>query len=308
MSVEASQVSRLELAHVLFMDIVGYSKLPMDGQQSVLSHLKHAVRNTPHFLSAQDTDQLICLPTGDGMALVFFDDPEAPVRCALELAQTLRSYPDIHLRMGVHSGPVYRIADINANCNVSGGGINLAQRVMDCGDAGHILVSAAVAEVLAQLSTWKDCLYDLGEAEVKHGVRVHVYNLVTAEAGNREPPHAMHSVRTPPSASRPPSRADVDELPGQTLGNYRVLRRLGAGGMGVVYEALDVRLGRHVALKFLPEHLLEDQHALERFRREAALAATLNHPNVCTLYDLGERDGRQFLVLELLVGRSLRER
>src|SRR5512146_2735910 len=148
MSFEESQAPRLELAHVLFMDIVGYSKLPMDEQQSVLSELKHAVRQTPQFLSADNTDQLIRLPTGDGMALVFFGDPEAPVRCAMELAQALRACPKIQLRMGVHSGPVYRIADINANRNVSGGGINLAQRVMDCGDAGHILVSAAVAEVL----------------------------------------------------------------------------------------------------------------------------------------------------------------
>jgi serine/threonine protein kinase/class 3 adenylate cyclase len=307
MPVEGSQVPRLEMAHVLFMDIVGYSKLPMDQQQSVLSRLKHAVRDTPHFLSMQDTERLIRLPTGDGMALVFFDDPEAPVRCAVELSQSLRSYPEVHLRMGVHSGPVYRIADINANRNVSGGGINLAQRVMDCGDAGHILVSAAVAEVLSQLSAWKDSLHDIGEAEVKHGVRVHLFNLYTAEVGNPDPPHAMHSVGTRPSAIRQP-RHTQDELPGQMVGNYRVLRRLGGGGMGVIYEALDIRLGRHVALKLLPEHLLDDQQALERFRREATLVSTFNHPNICTLYDIGEQDGRQFLVMELLVGHSLRER
>lgn len=191
MTVETSTVPRLEMAHVLFMDIVGYSRLPMDQQQSVLSHLQHAIRNTPHVVNAQARDELICLPTGDGMALVFFGDPEAPVRCAMELAQALR-YPEIPVRMGVHSGPVYRIADINANRNVAGGGINLAQRVMDCGDAGHILISAAVAEVLSQLSKWKNYMHDLGEAEVKHGVRIHLFNLYSAEAGNPVPPHAVH--------------------------------------------------------------------------------------------------------------------
>ncbi len=308
MPLEESQVPHLEVAHVLFMDIVGYSKLPMDQQQSVLSHLKHTVRNTAQFLRAQDTDQLIRLPTGDGMALVFFGDPEAPIRCAFELAQALRSHPDIKLRMGVHSGPVYRIADINANRNVSGGGINLAQRVMDCGDAGHILVSATVAEVLSQLSAWKDCLHDLGEAEVKHGVRVRVFNVFNREVGNPEPPRAMHSVPAQTSAPRHAAAVAQDDLVGQMVGNYRVLRRLGGGGMGVIYEALDVRLGRHVALKFLPEHLLDDKQALERFRREAALASSLNHPHICTLYDIGEQDGRQYLVMELLVGHSLRER
>ena len=140
----------LEMAHVLFMDIVAYSTLHMDHQESVLGELQEAVRTTAEFARAQADDQLIRLPTGDGMALVFFHDPEAPVRCALELSRILRDHPDIKLRMGIHSGPVYRIADINANRNVAGGGINIAQRVMDCGDAGHILISNAEAEVLGQ--------------------------------------------------------------------------------------------------------------------------------------------------------------
>jgi eukaryotic-like serine/threonine-protein kinase len=127
---------------------------------------------------------LISLPTGDGMALVFFGEPESAARCALELGQQLRRFPEIQLRMGLNSGPVYRVADINANRNVAGGGINIAQRVMDCGDAGHILLSKSVADVLSQLSTWQGQLHDLGQAEVKHGVRVHVFNLVTEEAGN----------------------------------------------------------------------------------------------------------------------------
>jgi class 3 adenylate cyclase/tetratricopeptide (TPR) repeat protein len=178
----------LEIAHVLFMDIMAYSTLHMDRQHQLLHELQEAVRNTSAFNRAQFEDQLIRLPTGDGMAMVFFRDPEAPVRCALELSKALRNHPDIKLRMGIHSGPVYRVADINANRNVAGGGINIAQRVMDCGDAGHILVSATEAEVLGQVSSWCAMLHDLGEVEVKHGVRLHLYNLYTEEAGSPEVP------------------------------------------------------------------------------------------------------------------------
>jgi Tol biopolymer transport system component/class 3 adenylate cyclase len=183
----------LEIAHVLFTDIVGYSKLPMDEQESLLMQLQDAVRRTPEFARAEASEELIRLPTGDGMALVFFRDPEAPVRCALELSRILRTYPEIKLRMGIHSGPVYRVADINANRNVAGGGINIAQRVMDCGDAGHILVSEEVANVLGQLSRWKGYLRNLGEAEVKHSVRVHLFNLYTEDAGNSALPQKLLS-------------------------------------------------------------------------------------------------------------------
>src|SRR5207245_1354000 len=137
------------------------------------------------------SDQLIRLPTGDGMALVFFGDAEAPARCALELGRGLRSHPVLQLRMGIHTGPVYRVADINTNMNVAGGGINIAQRVMDCGDSGHILVSKRVADDLGQLSRWAKCLHDLGDAEVKHGTRVHIFNLYTDEAGNAEVPRKL---------------------------------------------------------------------------------------------------------------------
>jgi Tol biopolymer transport system component/class 3 adenylate cyclase len=191
-------IRTLEIAHVLFTDIVGYSKLPMDEQEQLLMHLQDAVRQTPEFARAESSEELIRLPTGDGMALVFFRDPEAPVRCALELSRALRNYPEIKLRMGVHSGPVYRVADINANRNVAGGGINIAQRVMDCGDAGHVLVSNAVAEVIGQLSSWRPMLHDLGEVEVKHGLRVRIYNLYTEEAGNPEMPNKAIPRRSPP--------------------------------------------------------------------------------------------------------------
>jgi serine/threonine protein kinase len=187
----------LEMAHVLFMDIVAYSRMPMDQQEESLRHLQDKVRGTAEFTRAQASNQLIRLPTGDGMALVFFDDPEAPVRCAFELGRALRQETSFQLRMGIHTGPVYRVADINANRNVAGGGINIAQRVMDCGDAGHILGSGTVAEVLSQVSTWNTTLHDLGEVEVKHGLRIHVYNLYTDEVGNKELPKKVSAPGIP---------------------------------------------------------------------------------------------------------------
>ncbi len=180
-----SETPSMEIAHVLFMDIVSYSTLPMDDQEHVLRDLQEKVRSNQEFIAAQMEDRLIRLPTGDGMALVFFKDAEAPVRCALDLARNLG---EMKLRMGINSGPVYRVADINANHNVAGAGINMAQRVMDCGDAGHILVSKATADVLAQVKNWRPALHDLGEAEVKHGARIHIFNLWQDGAGNPEVP------------------------------------------------------------------------------------------------------------------------
>ena len=193
----------LEIAHVLYIDIVGYSRLPMDRQTSVLQDLMRLVRETQEFRKAEAAHQLIRLPTGDGMALVFFGDAESAPRCALELSRALRENPDCRLRMGLHSGPVYRLSDINAQKNVAGSGINMAQRVMDCGDAGHILASDAVAKTLEQLSTWTDKLHDLGEAEVKHGVRVRVYNLYADEVGNPERPKKFRQSAQPPTRSTP---------------------------------------------------------------------------------------------------------
>ena len=196
----------LEITHVLFMDIVAYSQLPMDEQTRLIEKLQQVVRNTPEFSRAQKRRQLLRLPTGDGMALVFFGDAEAPVRCALEISRALRKQPDLKLRMGIHTGPVHRVEDINANRNVAGGGINLAQRVMDCGDAGHILVSKSVAEMLGQMSSWKAMLHDLGEAEVKHGVRIHLYNLCSQEAGNRKLPQKLQAALTTAAEARSRSK------------------------------------------------------------------------------------------------------
>jgi len=180
---------------VLFTDIVGYSKLPLDHQKEVLGTLQAVVSATSEFLRAQASHQMIRLPTGDGMAIVFFEDAEAAARCAMEVGRALKSHSEIPLRMGLHSGPVYRVADINANQNVAGGGINIAQRVMDCGDAGHILASQSVADVLGHLSRWRDNLHDLGETDVKHGVRVHLYNVYTEEVGNAELPEKLQTAQ-----------------------------------------------------------------------------------------------------------------
>ena len=198
--------TKLEIAHVLFMDIVGYSKLPLDHQEAVLRTLQGVVSATPEFLQAQASKAMIRIPTGDGMAVVFFEDAEAAARCAIEVSRALKSHPEILLRMGLHSGPVYRVADINANQNVAGGGINIAQRVMDCGDAGHILASQTVADVLGQLTTWKDYLHDAGEAEVKHGVRIHLYNVHTEEVGNAELPQKLQTAQRSLAATRSKAR------------------------------------------------------------------------------------------------------
>lgn len=181
----------MKLAHVLFMDIVGYSILPTDQQSRIVKTLQEVVRGTAEVTRAQASNQLISLATGDGMALVFFNDPMAPVQCALEISKALKGHPEIKLRMGVHTGPVNEIVDVNERLNVAGAGINMAQRVMDSGDAGHILLSRRVAEDLGQYSSWQPFLHDLKEVEVKHGVRVHVFNLYTGEVGNKELPEKV---------------------------------------------------------------------------------------------------------------------
>jgi TolB-like protein/class 3 adenylate cyclase/Tfp pilus assembly protein PilF len=198
---------RLEIAHVLFVDIVGYSKLRINQQSELLRELNEIVSGTSQFREADAEGKLIRLPTGDGMALVFRTNPAAPAQCALEISQALKSHPNIQLRMGIHSGPVNEVADVNQRANIAGAGINIAQRVMDCGDAGHILVSKHVAEDLEHHDHWQPLLHDLGECEVKHGARVHVVNLYTEELGNPGIPEKFRNSQqtaagTPPAITK----------------------------------------------------------------------------------------------------------
>src|SRR5438034_2194670 len=184
-----------EIAHLLSIDVAGYSKLSNNEQIELLQQLNQIVRSTECFRAAETTGKLIRVPTGDGMALLFFRSPEEPVRCALEVSGALRDHPHIRLRMGVHSGPVNRITDVNDKTNFAGSGINVAQRVLDCGDAGHILLSAHLAEDLAQYRHWQPYLHDLGECEVKHGLRLHLFNLYKDGLGNPQVPGKLRRRR-----------------------------------------------------------------------------------------------------------------
>jgi TolB-like protein/class 3 adenylate cyclase len=188
MSTELEPDLQLEIAHVLFVDIVGYSKLLINEQRESLRELNQVFRNTDAFRVAEAAEKLICLPTGDGMALAFTSTPDAPVRCALQASKGLLDHPELKIRMGVHSGPVSGMTDLNERSNVTGAAINIAQRVMDCGDAGHILLSKRVAEDLAQYRHWQAYLHDLGECEVKHGEVISLVNLYNDEVGNPERP------------------------------------------------------------------------------------------------------------------------
>jgi TolB-like protein/Flp pilus assembly protein TadD len=191
----AEEQTRLQIGHVLFIDTVGYSKLLVNEQSGLLRELNELVSGTREFREAEAEGKLIRLPTGDGMALVFRTDPEAPAQCALEIARALKEHPRIALRMGIHSGPVNEVVDVNQRQNIAGAGINMAQRVMDCGDAGHIFVSKHVAEDLEQHDRWRPLLHDLGSCEVKHGVRIEISNLYSDEVGNPQLPKKLEAVK-----------------------------------------------------------------------------------------------------------------
>jgi serine/threonine-protein kinase len=194
MNAELESDAQLEIGHVLFMDIVGFSKLLVDEQSECARRLNEIVRNTEQFRAEETAGKLIRLPTGDGMVLVFFSGPEAPARCAMEIAQALKDSP-FGLRMGIHSGPVNKVWDVNDRSNLAGTGINMAQRVMNCGDAGHILLSKRVTEDLEQHSKWRPRLHHLGEFEVKHGVKIDIVNLYTNEVGNAALPNKLKDKR-----------------------------------------------------------------------------------------------------------------
>src|SRR5262249_15749761 len=184
-----------QLAHVLFIDIVGYSKLSNSDQHAAIEELTRIVRASQEFQRAEAASRLTRSPTGDGMALAFYTGPEAPAQCAVELSRALKEHPDLQLRMGIHSGPVRGVLDVNERTNLTGAGLNMAQRVMDCGDAGHILLSKHAAEDLEEYQRWRPFLHDLGSCEVKHGVRVSVVNLYDHQFAHPNLPRTFETVQ-----------------------------------------------------------------------------------------------------------------
>src|SRR5216117_3160058 len=196
MAAEIKKEIQLEIAHVLFIDIVGYSKLSINDQHASVEELNRVVRASEQFQRAEAASRLLKISTGDGIALVFYTSPEAPVQCAVEISRALKAHPRLQLRMGVHSGPVSGVIDVNGHANLAGAGLNVAQRVMGCGDSGHILVSKRVADDLGEYEHWRPLLHDLGECEVKHGMRVSIVNLYADEVGNPQLPKKFQALKT----------------------------------------------------------------------------------------------------------------
>src|SRR5207244_13558752 len=195
MPAEVKKEIQLEIAHVLFIDIVGDSKLSVNEQHAAVEELNQVVRSSEQFQKAEAANRLLKIPTGDGIALVFYTSPEAPAQCAVEISCALKEHPRLQVRMGIHSGPVSGVVDVNERVNLTGAGINIAKRVMDCGDAGHILLSKHVAEDLEEYEQWRPLLHDLGLCEVKHGVRVSVVNLYDDQFGNATLPRKLEIVQ-----------------------------------------------------------------------------------------------------------------
>src|SRR5438105_8533174 len=195
MSDQVTKQIELEIAHILFIDTVGYSKLSINEQRALVDELTEVVRNSDQYQKAEAAGRLIKIPTGDGMALVFYTSPEAPAQSAVEISHALEEHPRLQLRMGVHSGPVSGVIDVNGHANLAGAGLNMAQRVMVCGDAGHILVSKHVAEDLEEYEHWRPLLHDLGACEVKHGMRVGIANLYSDQVGNPQLPKKFQALK-----------------------------------------------------------------------------------------------------------------
>jgi TolB-like protein/class 3 adenylate cyclase/predicted Zn-dependent protease len=212
MTAESNAQLKLEIAHILFIDVVGYSKLLIDDQREIQQQLNDVVRNAEEIRLAEAETKLVRLPTGDGMALVFYSTQEAPLRCAVQIAEALTNHPQLKLRMGIHTGPVSGVADVNERSNIAGAGINIAQRVMDCGDAGHILLSKRAAEDLAQYRHWQPYLHDLGQVEVKHRVKIDIVNLHSDKIGNPELPSKLRQEQKRQGALRRRKRALIAAL------------------------------------------------------------------------------------------------
>jgi TolB-like protein/Tfp pilus assembly protein PilF len=241
---------KFEIGHVLFIDIVGYSKLLINEQCDQLQKLRQIVRATEQFRISDAEGKLLRLPTGDGGALVFRNSPEAPALCALEISKALKSHPDLRVRMGIHSGPVNEVTDLNEQANIAGAGINIAQRVMDCADAGHILLSKHVAEDLEHYPRWQPYLHELGPCEVKHGVSLSVVNLYTDQAGNSEPPQKFKGRALPDrgaaSGTRPEHKS-IAVLPFENLSEDKANAYFADG----IQEEILTRLSRISDLKVI---------------------------------------------------------
>src|ERR1043166_7397537 len=195
MASDVKKEIELEIGHVLFIDIVGHSKLSGNEQHARIEELNEIVRSSEQFRKAEAANRILKIPSGDGMALVFYKSPDEPAQCAVEINRALKEHPRLRIRMGIHSGPVSAVVDVDERMNVAGPGINRAQRVMDCGDAGHILLTRHVAEDLAEYERWRPFLHDIGTFEVKHGARVRVTNLYSDEVGNPQLPSKLRALR-----------------------------------------------------------------------------------------------------------------
>src|SRR5437870_4191448 len=225
MSTEIKKEIQLEIAHVLFIDIVGYSKLSINDQHAAVEELNQIVRASEQFQRAEAGSSLLKIPTGDGMALVFYTSPEAPARGAVEISRALKDHPRLQLRMGIHSGPVSGVVDVNNRPNLAGAGLNLAQRVMDCGDAGHILLSKHVADDLEEYEQWRPLLHDLGTCEVKHGARVGVVNLYSDDVGNPQLPKKFQAIKKHRTRTRWAALATALLFIGAIIGAFVIVSR-----------------------------------------------------------------------------------
>src|SRR5216110_1834848 len=241
---------KFEIGHVLFIDIVGYTKLLIHEQTEHLRKLREIVRGTEQFRVAEAEGKLLRLPTGDGGALVFHESPEAPVACALEISKALKNHPELRVRMGIHSGPVKEVTDLNEQANIAGAGINIAQRVMDCGDAGHILVSKRVADDLEQYGRWRPLLHDLGTCEVKHGAILGIVNLYSDEIGNPNTPKKFKAEETREKTierGSPVPRKSIAVLPFENLSEDKANVYFADG----IHEEVLTRLSRIRDLKVI---------------------------------------------------------
>jgi class 3 adenylate cyclase len=268
MASESNLPLQIEIAHVLYMDFVGYTLLPMTEQTRLVAVLQDMVRGNAEFRRAEASGELISLPTGDGMALVFFRDPAAPVNCALEIARALKHLPNMKLRMGIHTGPIYRLADINEKSNVTGAGINIAQRVMEYCDAGHILLSSTLAELLREVGDqdWATSLHDLGVCEGKRGEKLHLFNLYTEELGNSSLPTKMRPDSRNPSPGLEP-RA------GRTSGSrVALLYKRGAQPDEALLALLETELRRAGHSVFVDRHLVVGVEWAREIEREIRTA------------------------------------